>query len=492
MNRFRDGARLRPRRNATEGTGRRWPGTAGRLVGFHVVLLTVVLGAITFETEQVFTSHALGTTDSSLAAEAAGFTSAAARRPPGESLAGFTAGYLRSRVLPAGELVVVGLPDGSRVGSAGSQALLGAPDLTRLLATPPRTSTFTRWTVAGVPTEVLVLPLRSGAAAAGTLVVSARLDRLASDQARVLWLAVGEAVVAVVVGAAGAYLLLRRLLRTVGDMTARAAAIGGGDLDQRLGDPGTDDEVGQLTRTLDWMLDRLALALGSQRRLLSDVSHQLRTPLTVARGHLEVLARTGTSDPAEVRATVGVVVEELDHMRALVERLLLLGRALEPDFLDVRLVDLRTLMGDLLQASRVLAPRRWSSATPPDLVVEVDEAKVRGALLNLIDNAVRATRDGDVVELGAELRADGSLVLAVDDSGPGIPEGQRAAALARFSRPGAADTDGSGLGLAIAAAVAEAHGGRLALDRSALGGCRAALVLPAARVVASVETAERL
>lgn len=455
-------------------------------------MLVIVLGAITFETERVFNSHVLANTQSSLAAEATNFTDAASRRPVTESLATFTTSYLRTRVLAAGELVVVLLADGRQVGSAGSQQLLASAELTRLDELPPHSSTFLRWEVGSTPTEVLAVPMREGSRPVGTLVVTVQLTSLVSDRTRVLWLAAGEALVAVAFASAGAYLLLRRLLGTVGSMTVRAAAIGGGDLDQRLDDPGTDDEVGLLARTLNWMLDRLALALGTQRRLLSDVSHQLRTPLTVARGHLEVLVRTGADDPEEVRATVALVVDELDHMRALVERLLLLGRSLEPDFLEVSFVDLRSMLAELLQAGQVLAERRWSVGDPPDVVVEVDEAKVRGALLNLVDNAVRATAVGDAVEVTAARRPDGWLVLAVDDSGPGIPETERERALRRFGRPAGAEGEGSGLGLTIAQAVAEAHGGAFELGRSHLGGCRAALTFPPERVLTPAQVVERL
>ncbi len=146
-----------------------------------------------------------------------------------------------------------------------------------------------------------------------------------------------------------------------GRITTTAASIEEGDLDRRLGDQGTDDEVGQLAATFDSMLDRLQAAMTVQRRLLSDVSHQLRTPLTVARGHLEVLARQTEWSMGEVRDTVGVVVDELDHMGALVERLLMLGRALEPDFLQLEPLDLRTFLSDLFDSARVLADRRGVS-----------------------------------------------------------------------------------------------------------------------------------
>jgi len=232
--------------------------------------------------------------------------------------------------------------------------------------------------------------------------------------------------------------------------------------------------------TFDAMAERLDAAMTAQRRLLSDVSHQLRTPLTVVRGHLDVMMRTGLDDPREVAETVELVLDELDHMRALVEQLLMLGRAFEPDFVDPVALDLRSLLADLMEASRVLAPRRWALGAVPDLVLFVDAAKLRGAILNLVDNAVRATRDGDTIAVSADVRGDGALVLSVDDSGPGIPPEQRAAVLERFSRPGAIDTHGTGLGLAIVDAVAKAHQGSVELSDSALGGCRVSIVLPAA------------
>ena len=194
--------------------------------------------------------------------------------------------------------------------------------------------------------------MMSGHRSIGTVIVAADLSQQRSDQNRVLVLVVGLAFIALVGAVAGAYLLLRRLLRTVGRITTTASAIESGDLDRRLGDQGTDDEVGQLAATFDSMLDRLETAMTLQRRLLSDVSHQLRTPLTVARGHLEVLARQEDADIVEVRDTVAVVIDELDHMRSLVERLLLLGRALEPDFLQLERLDLRTFLSDLFDAAQ--------------------------------------------------------------------------------------------------------------------------------------------
>ena len=122
------------------------------------------------------------------------------------------------------------------------------------------------------------------------------------------------------------------------------------------------------------------------------------------------------------------------------------------------------------------------------MVLDVDVAKLRGALLNLVDNAVGATGPDDAIEVRVmRIPTDGSLVLSVEDSGPGIPDEQLSTVLARFGRLGSADREGSGLGLAIVTAVAEAHGGSFTLGVSDLGGCRAAIILPASCVTIGVE-----
>jgi signal transduction histidine kinase len=336
--------------------------------------------------------------------------------------------------------------------------------------------------IGGRDTEVLAAPIRAGARTVGTMLAATDLSPLRAQRSRVLMLSLAEATVALLAGVLSSYLLLRRLLRTVGRITTAAEEIGRGELDRRLGDQGTDDEVGQLATTFDAMIGRVDEAMTAQRRLLSDVSHQLRTPLTVARGHLEVLQRTGgLTEQSGADATVALVVDELDHMRALTERLLLLGRAMEPDFVSLEPVDVRAFVADLYDSALVLAPRHWSCDPVPDIVVRADSAKLRGALLNLVDNAVKATEPDDAIALVTIFdEAARTVTFAIDDSGPGIPPAEREAVLTRFARPGARSADGSGLGLAIARAVAEAHGGTVQVGASPLGGARVAVVLPPA------------
>ena len=167
----------------------------------------------------------------------------------------------------------------------------------------------------------------------------------------------------------------------------------------------------------------------------------------------------------------------------------MLGRAMEPDFLDTRPIEVHALLSDVYDAVRVLADRQFLLPPAPDMVIDVDVEKLRGALMNLVDNAVRATSPGDVIALVGEIDdVDDVLRLSVEDSGPGIPEDQRAAVVQRFRRPGARDRDGSGLGLAIVKAVAEGHGGWITIDTSDFDGARVTIVLPIARIRASEET----
>jgi two-component system OmpR family sensor kinase len=443
------------------------------------VVLAIVLSAVVVATVRTFAAQQRATVDRALVAEAEAFVRAAQGRASDVDLATFSKNYLRTRVVPDGETVAIAIRGGGLFGSVGSEALLQSAQV-KSLRTPPDASRLVNVHLPTATVAFLAVPVRLGGQSVATVMVASDLSLLNQDRSRMLALASSEAAVALIAGVLAGYLLLRRLLRTVGRITAAAARLGSGELDRRLGEQESHDEVGELAATFDAMAERLDTAMTAQRRLLSDVSHQLRTPLTVARGHLDVMMRTGVDDALEVRETVELVIDELDHMRALVEQLLMLGHSFEPDFIEPVALDLRSLLADLMDAARVLAPRRWLLDPIPDLVLFVDAAKLRGALLNLVDNAVHATATGDTIALGAELRPDGGIALSVSDSGPGIPVEQRGAVLARFSRPGAQDSHGAGLGLAIVVAVAKAHQGAVEMGESIWGGCRATIVLPRA------------
>jgi signal transduction histidine kinase len=465
----------------------RW-GTAARLATILGVILVAVLSLTTFGVVRAYTSQLQASTTRSLADELQAFAGNARQRPNGQSLAAFTRGFLQTRALDDNEVLVIALAGRSTFGSSGSAELLRTPHVRAWSLHPLSTSERLTLTAGKTSWELVAIPLRSPSGASlGTVAAAVRSSQVDRDIGRVAALAAGEAGIAVLAGVAACWLVLRRLLKRIHRVTATAAELGSGALDRRLRENGTTDEVGQLAVAFDTMADQLSAALTAQRRLLSDVSHQLRTPLTVARGHLEVLERTGTR-PRDVHETVELVIDELDHMRALVEQLLMLGHALEPDFVTRVPVDLRSFCADLMETVKVLAKRRWEIGDVPDLVVAADAAKLRGAILNLVDNAVRATRDGDTIALSVTPTREDLVTLAIDDSGPGMSADARASALDRFSRPGAADSSGTGLGLAIVRAVAEAHGGSAAVTDSRLGGLRVEMTIPGAKATEPAKT----
>ncbi|NNN09055.1 MAG: HAMP domain-containing histidine kinase [Acidimicrobiaceae bacterium] len=446
------------------------------------LILAVVLGGVAVTLVLTFSTSYQDVAARGLVTELKSFASAATSRPHNQSLETFSVEYLQTHALASGGAVLVALPHAGRVQTAGSQSLEGSSIVQAYLKNPPRASRVVSTTIGATPVEMAEAPLYVGPKLAGTVIATADLSAFAAERTRVLALSLLEASIALLAATAGGYLLLRQLLRTVGRITSTADELGRSSLDQRLGDQGRDDEVGDLARTLDEMLDRIQVMMQAQRRLLADVSHQLRTPLTVTRGHLEILARTGSDDPVAVRETIDLVVDEITHMSALVQRLLMLGHAMDPEFLDIQPVDLRALLGDCFAAAQVLDARQWALGPVPDVVLLVDEAKLRGAILNLVANSVNATSEGDSIRLGASLDQTGAEIsICVDDSGPGIPPSQRSRALERFSSLDGS-TSGSGLGLAIVKAVCDAHDGRVEITSSQLGGAQVSIVLPSARL----------
>jgi len=303
-------------------------------------------------------------------------------------------------------------------------------------------------------------------------------DALAATQTVTQLLLIGVPALLLVI-ALVVWLIVGRALRPVETIRREVDAIGPGELDRRVAEPRTDDEVGRLARTMNRMLGRLESSAKAQRRFVSDASHELRSPLASIRQHAELAhAHPETIDVAELAS---VVLEEGARLQDLVESLLLLTRldengglaAREPvDLDDVALADakrLRELGAVEVDTSGVAAAR-------------VDgEARMLGrALRNLTDNAARHARSR--IAIAVRVRG-GEVELSVDDDGAGIPEDQRDKVFERFVRLDegrARDAGGSGLGLAIVAEIVRAHGGTLAVEESPLGGARFVIKLPSA------------
>lgn len=264
-----------------------------------------------------------------------------------------------------------------------------------------------------------------------------------------------------------------RLLRPVRDLRETARSITDGDLGRRLDVTGNDD-LAELQRTFNDMLDRLESAFTAQRRLLDDAGHELRTPLTVLRGHLELM---DPADVAESATTRTLLLDEIDRMSRLVDDLLVLAKSRRPDFVAAAAADVGDLTRGVLDRSRALADRTWVLDAVADDVCELDAQRITQALLQLADNAVKHTGDGDEIGIGS--RRDGhQLVLWVRDTGTGVPEQERERIFERFAQADDVSTEGFGLGLSIVQAIAEAHGGTVGLEGAGRPGATFVLRLP--------------
>jgi len=215
-----------------------------------------------------------------------------------------------------------------------------------------------------------------------------------------------------------------------------------------------------------------------ERQFIQDASHELRTPITVALGHAELIER-GSRDPL-IREDARVVVDELMRLRRLSDRLLLLAASEHPDFLQSRPMELDAALLETLRRWTPV-PRRWSLGEVDDVTVRADPDRLELAIDALIENAVKHTTPEDSITLSVA-RKDGVAVVSVADSGSGIDPGDLDRIFDRFARldPGRSrDGGGTGLGLAIVKTVAEAHGGTVTAHSEPGGGTVFDLALPA-------------
>ncbi len=290
-------------------------------------------------------------------------------------------------------------------------------------------------------------------------------------------IAIGVSLVVLLLASLFIWLAAGRAIAPLQALSRTARAISETDLSGRIPVRG-GDEIAELGRTFNGMLDRLEIAFAGQKDFLTDVSHELRTPITVIRGYLETLG----DSPAEREEAIAVIQGELDRMSRYVDDLLLLTKAPRPDFLRLSPIDLDLFAHDLFAKARNLGDRDWRLDGTGVGIVMADPHRLTQALMNLAENAVRHTNENDAIWIGSSL-IGGRARLWVRDEGPGVDPSEQERIFERFVRaPQAAEpTDGSGLGLglSIVNAIAEAHGGSVELDTRPGMGSTFTVVIPA-------------
>ncbi|GAA5028955.1 ATP-binding protein [Microbacterium fluvii] len=266
-----------------------------------------------------------------------------------------------------------------------------------------------------------------------------------------------------------------RLLSPIRSLRDAADSITIADLSPRLPAEGNDD-ISDLTRTVNSMLDRLEGSVDVQRQLLDDVRHELKTPITIVRGHLEMMDPTDLDD---VAATREIGIAELDRMTRLVDDIDLLA-AVEGDAFSMGEIDLAALTARVGELVAVIPGHTWEVADTAQGDIVGDSDRLLQAWLQLADNAAKYTPAGSPIEIGSVRTAD-TVRLWVRDHGPGIPPAYRHRIFRRFDRAqGKRTVGGSGLGLAIVDAITKAHHGQCTVTDTPGGGATFTIQLPVA------------
>jgi two-component system OmpR family sensor kinase len=297
-------------------------------------------------------------------------------------------------------------------------------------------------------------------------------------------LAVGGAAFVAVAGL-GAYGLARAALSPVERLRRQVAAISGRGQASSIEVPSTRDEIAALAGTMNELLSRLQAALARQRAFSADASHELRTPLAVLRGELELATWPGRTRE-DLAAAVRNAAAEAERLTRLTDDLLLLARN-DEDRLTLRME--RTDIRRLLESSAEHGASRLAAAdltcrvdAQPGTYADVDADRIRQAVDNLVDNALRFAPGGSVIVLAARTKGT-DLDIEVRDDGPGFPVAFLPHAFERFRRPDSGrsrDDGGAGLGLAIVQAIVAAHGGVATAGNRPGGGAVIRLRLPGA------------
>lgn len=296
------------------------------------------------------------------------------------------------------------------------------------------------------------------------VVVLVSTEQVYADLNRQTLIFAGLGLISLAMAAAIAWVISSRIIAPVREVAHVAERISQSNLTTRVPVHG-DDEVAQLARTFNHMLDRIDEAYRSQRQFIDDAGHELRTPITIVRGNLELL---DTATPAERERSIELCISELDRMTRMVNDLLTLAIAesADSDFLNIEQVDLSQLTIDIDDKAHMLTDGRSEVVGIGEGQVSCDSARITEAVLEFVRNAAKYSPAGSPIHIATTVE-EGRARFTVTDFGAGVDPAQQEALFQRFHRGSLDNKDeqertsskGAGLGLSIVQAIALAHGG---------------------------------
>jgi len=276
------------------------------------------------------------------------------------------------------------------------------------------------------------------------------------------------------------WLLSKLVLAPLRSLATTTRSIGESNLVERLPVNGKG-ELADISTSFNSMMDRLQTLITSQKELIQNAGHELRTPITIIRCNLELLHE---DDEKSREETVRLLLDEVDRMSRNIDELVLLAKSDRPDFLQIKPLDVARFTQDVYRKVSCLASRNWRLSEVAQLTIEADEQRLFQCMINLALNASQHTSPSDHIDIGSSLDRSGAVRFWVADSGEGMSAALKQRVFERFAR-GAQRVDraqGSGLGLAIGKAIVEAHKGLIELESSLGHGSRFTLIIPTAQI----------
>ena len=319
----------------------------------------------------------------------------------------------------------------------------------------------------------LAEPIEINGQVRGVFVIAITTQKEHQEVQEAILIIIRVTLVTVAISSVLAWIFAARILTPLRLLTKTARDITENNLAQRIKVKG-NDEVAQLSVTFNEMLDRLESAFTTQKNFLNDVGHELKTPITIVQGHLEVMEST----PEELEETKEVVLDELERMNRLIGDLMFLAKSEQPDFLQLEDIEVSTLTKEIYAKSKVIADRHWQLESVGTGLILADRQRLIQAITNLAQNATKHTKPEDTIAIGSAI--DKNYVhLWVRDTGTGIAEEEQQKIFQRF-QTGSNNFGGksTGLGLSIVSAIAQAHGGKIQLCSCLNQGSTFTLILP--------------
>ncbi|MEA5514817.1 sensor histidine kinase [Nodularia sp. UHCC 0506] len=288
----------------------------------------------------------------------------------------------------------------------------------------------------------------------------------------VFWVMISVFILSVVV----TWFMAGKVLSPLNSIISTAIKITDTNLNERI-EVQTSGELAELANSFNAMMNRLEAAFVSQRHFINDVGHELRTPITIIRGHLELIDLDQASGIEQ--ETINLVIDEIDRMSRLVDDLSLLAKSERPDFLLLETIDAQSFLDTLSAKVQALANRSWQFQVKVKGILVGDRQRLTQAIMNLAQNAVQHTREFDCITLGASL-TNGEFRIWVQDTGEGIDLCEQERIFERFARVKNSHrrSDGSGLGLSIVRGIVEAHRGLIKLQSQPGRGSTFLIVIP--------------